>query len=137
MNKVLIGFLVLLAVAFNWKKFTSDAQTPANISMAHGQQVVLYATDWCGYCARTRKYFKDNNIPFTEYDIEKSSEGREQYDQLNGKGVPLLVVNGEVIQRIDTQQLREHRKTKIKSYAGAAHKTVDLAIAAKEVGIKC
>ncbi|ARU26675.1 glutaredoxin family protein [Cellvibrio sp. PSBB006] len=110
MNKVLIGFLVLLAVAFNWKKFTADAQTPANISMAHGQQVVLYATDWCGYCARTRKYFKDNNIPFTEYDIEKSSEGREQYDQLNGKGVPLLVVNGEVIRGYNPNAIQQAMK---------------------------
>ena len=110
MNKVLIGFLVLLAVAFNWKKFTADAQTPANISMAHGLQVVLYATDWCGYCARTRKYFKDNNIPFTEYDIEKSSEGREQYDQLNGKGVPLLVVNGEVIRGYNPNAIQQAMK---------------------------
>ena len=25
-------------------------------------KVVLYGTDWCGYCAKTRAYFKENKI---------------------------------------------------------------------------
>ncbi|WP_198147347.1 glutaredoxin family protein [Gilvimarinus polysaccharolyticus] len=33
-------------------------------------RVVMYAS-WCGYCKKARRYFRANNIPFTEYDIEK------------------------------------------------------------------
>lgn len=98
MNKLLIGSLVVVAaVLFSWNRLTADAQVPTHSNIVHDQQVVLYATEWCGYCARARKYFNNQNIPFTEYDVEKSSEGREQFDRLNGKGVPLIVVNGEVI----------------------------------------
>ena len=60
-------------------------------------QVVLYATTWCGYCKKARELMKKNGIPFIEYDIEKSSEGYAKYKELGGKGVPLMIVDGEVI----------------------------------------
>jgi mycoredoxin len=63
----------------------------------HTNEVVLYATDWCGYCRKTREFFKENNIAYTEYDIEKSAEAKSNYDQLNGRGIPVVVINGKVI----------------------------------------
>ena len=59
--------------------------------------VVLYATEWCGYCRKARRFLQENDIPFVEYDIEKSAEGRRQYEALNGRGIPLLKVKGTVI----------------------------------------
>ncbi len=59
--------------------------------------VVLYATDWCGYCRKARELLADNNIQYTEFDIEKSDEGRRRYDDLGGNGIPLLNVNGNII----------------------------------------
>lgn len=106
MNKFLIGFCVLAAVYFNWGKLTADATSPANFSANQTQDVVLYATSWCGYCAKARKYFKDNDIAFVEYDVEQSSEGKAQYDQMNGKGVPLIVVKGEIIRGYNIAAIR-------------------------------
>ncbi len=60
-------------------------------------EVILYATEWCGYCQKTRVLFKENNISFVEYDIEKSTIGRREHKRLGGKGVPLLRLNGKVI----------------------------------------
>jgi mycoredoxin len=60
-------------------------------------QVIIYGTAWCGYCAQTRKLLDSNGISFYEYDIEKSSEGRAQYQSLGGKGTPLLLINGKVV----------------------------------------
>ncbi len=60
-------------------------------------EVILYATEWCGYCQKTRVLFKENNISFVEYDIEKSTIGRREHKRLGGKGVPLLRINGKVI----------------------------------------
>ena len=54
--------------------------------------VVMYSTTWCGVCKRARKYFVANNIPFSEYDIEKSERGRKDYANLNGRGVPVILV---------------------------------------------
>lgn len=59
--------------------------------------VILYATDWCSYCKKTRKFLNDNNIKYQEYDIEKSIKGRKNYHALGGVGVPVLHINGHVI----------------------------------------
>lgn len=52
--------------------------------------VVMYATDWCGYCKQARDYFRANNIAFVEYDIEKNSKAKRNYDVLKGSGTPLI-----------------------------------------------
>lgn len=111
MNKIFLGAFIALTVFFNWDMLTADTQLPENFTGAHSQEVVLYATSWCGYCAKARKFFTDNNIPFTEYDIEKSREGRSQYDELNGKGVPLILVNGEIIRGYNLAAIKQAMAT--------------------------
>lgn len=56
-------------------------------------KVRMYMTEWCGYCKRAREHFRSNNIAFTEYDIEKDSRAKREYDALGGKGVPVILVN--------------------------------------------
>lgn len=56
------------------------------------KNVIMYSASWCGYCAKARKYFSENNIAFTEYDIEKNRKAREEYDALGAKGVPVILV---------------------------------------------
>jgi len=57
-----------------------------------GQKVVMYSTDWCGYCKKARKYFKRNNISFTDYDIEKDKQAKKEYDKMGARGVPVILV---------------------------------------------
>lgn len=80
---------------------------PPPITVPAGFTAVLYGTEWCGYCARTRKFFRENNIVFREYDIEKSTEGHAQYEQLGGNGVPVVVIADRVIHGYDEETLRE------------------------------
>jgi glutaredoxin len=61
------------------------------------KQVVMYGTTWCGYCTKARRYFQANNIPFQDWDIEASAAAKSEYDALNGKGVPLIVVGDQVM----------------------------------------
>lgn len=105
------GFwIVALALVFAFQ-YRADIRNwlnpPEPITVPAGFQAVLYATEWCGYCARTRKFFEENNIPFREYDIEKSTEGQAQYEKLGGNGVPVVLIAGEVIHGYDEQALRE------------------------------
>ena len=53
--------------------------------------VVMYSTAWCGYCKKARRYFRENSIPFNEYDIEKSSRANAEHKRYGGSGVPLLL----------------------------------------------
>ncbi len=94
-------WIVILTALFIWQKWGAIQHwlnPPEDFSRAHGGKVLLYATAWCGYCEQARVFLKDGNIPYVEYDIEKSPEGRQQYEALGGTGgVPLLLVNGTVI----------------------------------------
>ena len=77
----------------------------AEITSQHQEKVILYATSWCGYCKKTRAFLESQNIPYHEYDIEKSDKGRQQYQKLRGNGVPLIVANSEIIRGYSTSAI--------------------------------
>lgn len=57
-----------------------------------GGKVIMYSTEWCGYCKKARRYFQKKGIPFTEYDIEKDSRARRQYKKMGATAVPVILV---------------------------------------------
>jgi glutaredoxin len=58
-------------------------------------EVKMYATSWCPYCAKARAYFARRGITYVEVDIEKSREGRAEYDKLGARGVPVILVGSQ------------------------------------------
>ena len=95
MKKVLV-LLVLLAVYLNWGRIERLFVSRPPVAPVQSD-VVLYATSWCGYCQKTRELLAEQRIQYFEYDIEESEEGRRQYRELNGSGVPLLNIRGTII----------------------------------------
>ena len=94
--KKIVAFAVFFFVLLNWggfggSLFSSPSYEPPT------DKVVLYATQWCGYCQKTRELFAENNIKYVEYDIEKSERGYWEYKQLGGRGVPVVNARGTVI----------------------------------------
>lgn len=106
-------FLALIAIAgglfHNRDKINHWLNPPPAIAYVSGQrEVVLYSTTWCGYCAKTRKYFAENNIQFTDLDVEHSEKGRSDYEQLGHNGVPIVVINnGEPIHGYNPKAIAE------------------------------
>jgi len=80
----------------NWRARSDYSTGRPDYSTARNE-VILYATEWCGYCQKTRVLFKENNISYVEYDIERSPRSYKEYKRLGGIGVPLLKINGKVI----------------------------------------
>ena len=78
---------------------------PAPVVVPEGFQAVLYATEWCGYCARTRRLFAERQVPYREFDIEKSEEGSARYRALGGNGVPVIVIGKQVIHGFDERAI--------------------------------
>lgn len=98
LKKFLLIMLVVV-VYQNWGKIENFV-SPSSAVPAQAQasaKVTLYATDWCGYCKQTRRFLDSKGIPYTEFDIEKSAEGRKAYEALGGRGIPLIDVNGTLI----------------------------------------
>lgn len=69
-------------------------QAPATPSQAATgtKPVVVYSAAWCPACKKAKSYLQAKNIPYTEYDVERSTQGRRDYQRLNGRGVPLILV---------------------------------------------
>ncbi len=63
--------------------------------------VVIYSASWCGVCIVAKRYFKKNNIPYKEYDIEKSNKGRNDYKHLRGRGVPIILIGKQRMDGFD------------------------------------
>ena len=101
--------LVLLVVVIyqNWGKIERVFNPSQMVSEQPRAQarVVLYATDWCGYCKQTKRFLDSKGIPFREFDIEKDAEARKAYEALGGRGIPLIDVNGTLIRGFDPDEI--------------------------------
>jgi glutaredoxin len=98
-----------LAAAFTWQHrdtVQSWLYPPQPLVVNPEHKVVLFATSWCGYCAKTRELLRRNNIPYLEYDIEKSATGFAHFQRLSGTGVPLLLIGTRVIHGFDERAIR-------------------------------
>ncbi len=107
----MIKNLILAAAAvFLFQYFYTGGAASVKVTGNQHNNVILYATSWCGYCKRTRAFFAENNIKYTEYDVEKSEEGRKRYEALGGKGVPVVDIRGTVIYGYSTNKMESTLK---------------------------
>jgi glutaredoxin len=61
------------------------------------KEIILYTTDWCGYCEALRVHLKAHDIPYIERDVEKSLSGLLGWWTVGGRGVPVSVVGEQVV----------------------------------------
>jgi glutaredoxin len=73
--------------------FKYDASLITESSNGYSKTVVMFSTSWCGYCKKVKRHFLKNNIEFSEYDIEKSKKAAKIYKRLNGRGVPVILID--------------------------------------------
>ncbi len=92
--------------------------TPLLERLGRDDKVVIYTTQWCGYCKKAKKYFRENNIAYVAYDVEKSRIGKRDYRSLRGKSVPIIIVgdkrmNGFSVPRFEKlykEQMEKNRQ---------------------------
>lgn len=53
----------------------------------------MYATDWCGYCARARQLLKSKGVALTEIDIDAVDGARAEMRTRSGRStVPQIFI---------------------------------------------
>jgi len=102
---VAIGMFVSVLV-LNWGSVHGLLVSRPDFAAQHVEPVVMYSTEWCGNCKMTRAYLRENNIPFFEYDVDKSPEGQRQFKALQGNGVPLLLVKNNVLRGFNPEAIQ-------------------------------
>lgn len=86
---------------------------PAQVSRVSGADsgVTIYTTAWCRVCKNAKAYLKQNGIPFREWDVEKTEYGEIKFQQLGGRGVPLITVGSQKMMGFEPTRLMEMWKT--------------------------
>ncbi len=109
--KKIILCIALLALVQNWGRISSIFESEPVIPANSGASIIMYSTQWCGYCKQARALFDSAGVAYREYDIEKSAEGLEQYRMLDGRGVPLIVINGKLLRGFNKRQILRELST--------------------------
>jgi glutaredoxin len=106
-NGAIIGSFIaaLLLINNGWK--IDLLLRPIDSSRLGSEKVIMYSTSWCPYCAKTREFLEQANIPYLEKDIEKSPQAAAEHRALGGIGIPLLKIHDATIDGFDTQAIRK------------------------------
>jgi glutaredoxin 3 len=61
-------------------------------------KVVLYTTQWCGYCAAARELLRSRGIEFEDIDVDSDRGRRQEMIEKSGnRTVPQIFINDESI----------------------------------------
>ena len=72
------------------------------------KQVTIYTTPTCHFCQMSKEFFKENNIPYTEYNVAADMEKRQEMIDKSGQmGVPVIYVGDDMIIGFDKKRLME------------------------------
>ena len=66
------------------------------------KQVTLYTLSTCPWCRKAKKFFTDNNIPFTDIDYDLADEATQgkilnELDANGATGFPYAKISNQVI----------------------------------------
>lgn len=94
-------------------KIPTEVQDKPEVTSG-ANRVIMYSTQWCGVCRKARSWFKKNQIPIVEKDIEKSRAAAEELQRkaeasrIRADGVPVIDVNGQLISGFDPSAIRKY-----------------------------
>ncbi len=90
--------LLIVIVLFAAWKLLGDGDGGVHArELSPGNDVVMFATESCGYCAKARRYFQANDVRYREFDIGNSDNARSKFNDINGRGVPVVIIGDERI----------------------------------------
>ena len=76
--------------------------------MATQKNVTIYSTPTCHFRHAAKDFFTANHVPFTDYNVGTDIEKRKEMVEKTGQmGVPVIVVDNDVIVGFDEPKLRE------------------------------
>ncbi len=99
--------------------------------------VSVYTTPTCGYCHQVKSFLSQRGVPFTEYDVSRDRTAAGDMVRLTGQmGVPVIVVNGEVVIGFDRPRLEQLlSQTGRRQHPHLGLKVADASRAARKAGM--
>ncbi|WP_297282021.1 glutaredoxin family protein [uncultured Anaerococcus sp.] len=63
--------------------------------------IKIYTSNTCVFCKAAKQYFNENNIEFTEMNIDENPDAVEYLVSKGYRGVPVINIDGEDIVGFD------------------------------------
>lgn len=74
-------------------------------------KVTIYTTTQCPYCVMLKNFLMDENIPFSEVNVEENPAMMQKLVNTTGQmGVPQTNINGQWIVGFDPNQIKQALK---------------------------
>ncbi|MBI2612311.1 glutathione S-transferase N-terminal domain-containing protein [Candidatus Kaiserbacteria bacterium] len=72
------------------------------------KNVTIYTTPTCVYCKRTKAFFGEHNVAYTEKNVASDSAAREEMIKKSEQmGVPVIDIDGTIVVGFDQPKLAE------------------------------
>lgn len=72
------------------------------------KNVTIYSTPTCTYCQKAKAFFTENGVEYKEFDVAGDVDKRKEMIEKSGQmGVPVILVEDEVIIGFDESRLRK------------------------------
>lgn len=69
-------------------------------------KVIMFSTPTCSFCTTAKRYFRENNIRFTDVDISKDQKAAIDMQRRTGQtGVPVILINNRPIIGFDKNKI--------------------------------
>lgn len=92
------------------RSFSGTADVISDGDDVGAREVKILTTTWCGVCKQAKAWLAGKGIYFSEYDVETSDIGRQEYKRLGGKGVPIILVGKQRMDGFSSSRLDEMLK---------------------------
>ncbi len=87
----------------------TDNNSPSDSrTIASRNHVEIFTTAWCAVCKKAKNWLTKNNIPFTEYDVEKDQMAFRRMQNLGGgNSVPFALINGKAVKGFSPKRYQD------------------------------
>lgn len=70
-------------------------------------EVTVYTSTTCTFCKATKNFLNENNVEYTERNIDKDKEAMNYLIEHGHRGVPVSVIDGQEVVGFDRERLTE------------------------------
>lgn len=72
------------------------------------KSVVIYSTPTCHFCQAAKKFFEENNVEFTDFNVAEDQEKRKEMVEMSGQmGVPVIKIGDDILVGFDEGKVKE------------------------------
>jgi glutaredoxin-like YruB-family protein len=90
------------------KQLAVAKSAPPAAAASGNHKVIVYTTSWCGWCKKTRAWLDTKGIDYENRDVEENADWAQEMHGLTGSGgVPVIVIDGEVIKGFNQAQMEK------------------------------